>query len=719
MKPIRCFVFFILLLAPFFLKAQFESLSEPQSRLLLSYQFDTMRVDTLNNWSFLENNTVTAQQYAQIALDYAQKIGYQAGMSDSQMNLGCVAKDDQAESYFKLALRERLASKNYPKAANCYCQIGNLKRRQGQFEAAIEQYNKGLELMQGQPLHINIVQLHNGLGDALRRSGHYGQADSVFKRAITLCEQLLTAEKSAEKHTEYLGTMVSVCMNRAAFLQDNLHQYTEAKTLLLQCLSDFKTLRKHTNVGKTLLLLGNNAYFTQDFEEAKQYFDQGISLKDSIRPNDYFVLIKNRARVLLDQGQFKAAKNDLNTCLKGFYALPDTPMIAASLFEFGSFFYEQSALDSAVFYYQQALSLPISDVLSKGRLLYFLADAQYQLGQKEAADSTTNQYITLMQSLNAEQTKGVFNELMQHQLGKNRLLRKYERLAKQRMAYRAGIAIGGATVLLILAMLFARIQRQKRRLAERNTEIAVQQQELAEQNEEIARQNEQIAINEKLDLLKNKELETNYARLAGQDEMQKKIGQELHDGVGAMLATIKLNLSPVDGLIEALPEDKRKLYHTANRLLDEASEDVRRISHELSSAILQKFGLKAQLEALAEVIPGSNKLLQVELVTHGLKERLAYKTELQIYRMVQELVHNVIKHAHALNITIQVSRFEHVINVIVEDDGQGFDVDQVSQNPGMGIHNLAARVHELSGVLQIDARPGRGTIVSIDIPVKS
>ncbi len=142
--------------------------------------------------------------------------------------------------------------------------------------------------------------------------------------------------------------------------------------------------------------------------------------------------------------------------------------------------------------------------------------------------------------------------------------------------------------------------------------------------------------------------------------------------------------------------------------MDKANEEVRRISHQLSSAILQKFGLKAQLEALADVIPDSGKL-QVELVTHGLKERLGYQTELQIYRMVQELVHNVIKHAKAKNISIQVNRFENNINLIVEDDGCGFEVEKLSASSGIGMQNLAARMHDLNGKMQIDSRPGRGT----------
>ena len=217
-------------------------------------------------------------------------------------------------------------------------------------------------------------------------------------------------------------------------------------------------------------------------------------------------------------------------------------------------------------------------------------------------------------------------------------------------------------------------------------------------------------------MLKNKELDAHYARLEGQDTLQKQIGRELHDGLGTLLSTVKLNLAPVDEVLDKLTDKHRRQYATANRLLDEACVDLRRIAHELGSAVLLKFGLKAQLEALKDVIEGSGKL-KVELPFYGLEERLDAKMEVNIYRIVQELVNNVIKHAQASKIIIQVNQFENMINVMVEDDGRGFDVVKARQKPGAGMINLEARVHSIKGKMFIDTRTGRGTTVSIDIPV--
>lgn len=701
------------------LLAQFGSLPEAERQRLASFPFDTMRVDTLNEWAF-QTSGPQAQQHAQLALELAQKTGYRQGISDSYMQLGIAATDARdyagAEQDYRLALKERQALHLWAKAAGCYNQLGHLQRRQGHYDAAIELFRQGLALMKNQPAHINTAKLYNSLGAASRLAGQFEQADSAFRAGIQVYGQLVPMAGDEKSRREYAAGLASLRMNTGAFLQDNRLKFKEAKDSLLKSLADFKTLGNSENMGICLLLLGSNAYFRGDLDEAQAYYEQGLAMKGVISDNYYYILCKSRGRVFLDRHKYEPAWADFQTSLNGFTALHDTPQIVATQFEIGNFFYEQSKMDSAITHYRQALAFNPEDVMLKGRLLYFLSDALDQSGQKEAAAAYASQYIQVLDKLNAGQTKGAFYDLIRHQIDKNQLFKTIAQRNEEATRLHAIIGLSGLSLLLLLAVLFAVLQRQKRRLAERNAEIARQTAALAKQKEEIARQNEQIAVQENLDLLKNKEMETHYARLEGQDAMQKEIGRELHDSVGAMLASVKLNLAPVDEVLDVLPAAHRRQYATANRLLGEATEEVRRISHELSSAVLQKFGLKAQLEALADIIPGSGKL-QVELVTHGLKERLDYKIELHIYRMVQELVHNVVKHAQAQNVSIQVNRFGDRINMIVEDDGRGFDVENIRQKPGLGMQNLAARVHELSGTLQIDSRPGRGTLVSVDIPL--
>ncbi|MBC7777968.1 MAG: tetratricopeptide repeat protein [Phycisphaerae bacterium] len=709
MKTSIVYILFSALCFPGQGTAQISRLSHAQQDALHALSSDQERVDTLNEWAYhCEQDTVLKRHLAQAAFDLAKNFPGSMGLGDSYLRLGRCAylsgNFEEAEHLYKKGLQIRESLQDYPKIVACYILLGNLQKQRGRYDESIEAYQKGLAILKDQPPHPNLAALYNSLGAVYRLKGQYEQALQQYQRSQAVYEQLLRQPHSTADSLELRLGMAMLSMNIGEFLQSGRTRLQEARDTLLKCLSDFELLHAYVHVGKCMLLLGNNAYYSSDLDAARKYYEKGLVMKDSIDANDYNLLLKNLGRTYLDQGKYKAAQEDFQASLLAFKKINNTRETASTLFELGNCFYEQSDFQQAVLQYKEALGVAFDDPILRAGILYFLSDALYQLGLKSEVDEYTGEYISLLNHLNSEQTQSAFGELMHRQIDKNRLLKQYVQKEKQTQQTYGLIGLGILSLLLLLALLSARLQRQKRRLAE--------------QNAEIARQQEQLVLQKNLDLLKNKELENNYARLAGQDEMQRKIGQELHDGVGAMLASVKLNLSPVDEVLDYLPENNRRQYATANRLLGEASEEVRRISHELSSAVLQKFGLKAQLEALADIIPGSGKL-QVELATHGLKERLDYKTELHIYRMVQELVHNVVKHAQAQNITIQVNRFEHAINVIVEDDGRGFDLEKIRQSPGIGMQNLAARVHDLNGEMQIDSRPGRGTMVSIDIPLKS
>ena len=163
-------------------------------------------------------------------------------------------------------------------------------------------------------------------------------------------------------------------------------------------------------------------------------------------------------------------------------------------------------------------------------------------------------------------------------------------------------------------------------------------------------------------------METTYARLEGQDLERKRVARDLHDRIGSMLSTVKLFFASVDTKLEEFKEENQKHFHKANQLLDEACEEVRRIAHDMESGLLTKFGLKPELEALAETIKDSQQI-EISLVTHGLQERLVNSLEVKSYRIIQELVSNVLKHAKATTLSIQLNRFDKVFNIIVEDNG--------------------------------------------------
>jgi len=217
-------------------------------------------------------------------------------------------------------------------------------------------------------------------------------------------------------------------------------------------------------------------------------------------------------------------------------------------------------------------------------------------------------------------------------------------------------------------------------------------------------------------LLKEQELKFFNAIIKVQEKERQRIAQDLHDRLGSLLSVAKLQYQSVEEYLRKLNIPNLKQYSKANLLLDEACAEVRNISYSMISGTLMKFGLVAALEDLKESIQGINTI-NIDLFVHNYKNQLEQEVEITIYRIIQELVSNALVHANAHEITIQLMYGRNGLNIIVEDDGNGFDVNNISKDRGIGLKNIRYRVDEIKGELNIDSSLGKGTTVTIDIPL--
>ncbi|MEO7922672.1 MAG: sensor histidine kinase [Chitinophagaceae bacterium] len=203
---------------------------------------------------------------------------------------------------------------------------------------------------------------------------------------------------------------------------------------------------------------------------------------------------------------------------------------------------------------------------------------------------------------------------------------------------------------------------------------------------------------------------------ATQDQERKRIAEDLHDSLGSILSAAKLKLSALKESQPAMSVDQLANYHVAMQLLDEASVELRNISHNIMPATLSKLGLVAALRNLINQIT-SHAGIQIYFSSHGFEQRLDEHSEMSIYRIVLELINNVIKHAEASKVTVQLIRHPEYINLSVEDNGRGFDYENALKiKKGSGLGNILSRVEYLKGGIDVDTVPGRGTTVIIDIP---
>lgn len=212
-------------------------------------------------------------------------------------------------------------------------------------------------------------------------------------------------------------------------------------------------------------------------------------------------------------------------------------------------------------------------------------------------------------------------------------------------------------------------------------------------------------------LLKAQELVSIDAMIAGQEKERQRVANELHDDLGSLMATIKLHFD------NANISKKDPALQNAQKLLGEAYQKVRGMAHSKNSGVMSDQGLLPAIKKMAQIISETNAL-KVTVEDFGMGERLENSLELNLFRMVQELVANAIKHAEATKVGIQLTQHEDNLNIIIEDDGKGFDRSKVnSDQTGMGLTTIEKRVEHLEGNFTVDSVLGKGTSILIDIPV--
>jgi signal transduction histidine kinase len=201
-----------------------------------------------------------------------------------------------------------------------------------------------------------------------------------------------------------------------------------------------------------------------------------------------------------------------------------------------------------------------------------------------------------------------------------------------------------------------------------------------------------------------------------QEKERKRIAHELHDSIGSLLATLKLKIAKL--LPSSYTSDNQTDTEEQTqllRILDETSEEVRRISHAMMPGSLQKFGLSVAIQNIADEL-NETKGLRVETSIYGLEQRLEPKLEILVYRIIQELIQNTLKHAQASQLFIHLTKTSQNLNLIVEDNGKGLAPDY-QLNQGLGLQNIKNRVLFLGGQFNLESKPTQGTTIIIDLPI--
>ena len=223
------------------------------------------------------------------------------------------------------------------------------------------------------------------------------------------------------------------------------------------------------------------------------------------------------------------------------------------------------------------------------------------------------------------------------------------------------------------------------------------------------RQKQKIKNKEILTLQQQKEIAKLEALIDGEEKERIRIAQDLHDGINGDLSSIKYQLSSIN--IESLSAENKILLDKATNMIDYSCDQIRQISHNLSPTTINDFGLVPSLKNYCVKLEGFHPI-KINFQHFGNEIKLSKNVETVIYRIVQELVNNIIKHANATEAMVQINSYEDKLFITVEDNGKGFDTTK--QKTGIGLKNIASRVAFLNATFE-EEHNTRGTTFTLNI----
>lgn len=399
----------------------------------------------------------------------------------------------------------------------------------------------------------------------------------------------------------------------------------------------------------------------------------------------------------IDSGLFYAKRS-----IKYLIKIKDSLNIAYNYNNQAEAYKDLGNYNQAEYYYKKADSINIKSNINKSKAVLYknLKDLYSKKKDYKNAYLLLEKLNALKDSINdTQQNIAISNIKEQYDNEKLRAdnLEQENNLIEEKSQKKQITIALTSTLLLgaIIAFLVYRNTKRKQRIAEQDRELQIQKTET---------------------ILKEKELETINAMVSGQEKERLRLAGELHDNLGSTLATVRMQVENLERNLDKV-ENPKALLQKTNALVNEAYDKVRAISHERNSGVMAKDGLLPAVEKLARTVSSTNGVT-IDVQDFGLENRIPNELEITIFRIIQELVTNIVKHAEASEATISLTQHDNELNIIVEDNGKGFKVGKLEEKDGMGLGNIERRVEHLEGTMEVDSAEGRGTSVSIDIPLQ-
>lgn len=316
-----------------------------------------------------------------------------------------------------------------------------------------------------------------------------------------------------------------------------------------------------------------------------------------------------------------------------------------------------------------------------------LAQVYEDAGEYKKSLASYITYMTIRDSVyNNEKSRQIFELETKYQTEKKeREILALEVDKKRKSDFIVFLLLASAVIAMGAVVLVSK-NRNKRMIAEKKSKI--HKQKIAE----LEKDRQLVAVN---------------ALLHGEETERGRLARDLHDGLGGLLSGIKLSLTSMKGNM-VLPGERVAQFDHALGLLDSSIGELRRVAHNMMPEALAKFGLKDALSDFCDGL-GNTSELDVKFQFFGNPNRLEQKYEIGLYRIAQELINNALKHSGATEILVQLVQEEQRVNLTVQDNGKGFDINNLKTSKGSGLANIRSRIESLNGTIDSNTEVGKGS----------
>lgn len=536
----------------------------------------------------------------------------------------------------------------------------------------------------------SLAKIPNSRGMREYMLGNYWLSADYFAKAAATFDQLKDTTNSL------------LCYSNLVAVLGQINNHERAAVLGKRMVAIAERRKDSLQLGYSLQGLVNNLLYLERFDEAAGYIeklyhfatttvDQGLSAESFSTLGTYYYRT----------GDLASATRHFLVAVKKAEQMGNNYQLANHYNSAGQAFYRQRDFSNAKSHLERGMALAVAhqNKRAESNISMSLSTFYDSLGDYKNAYRYLLKHARMKDSMLTSETRNYTTQLeAQYETNKkeNEILRlqqvqqekDYE--IRRRNTFLA-IGIGLIGLLVIILYLLRRNHSNKQKLS----------------------QQQAFLLEEKIKTIeKEQQISSLQSMINGQETERTRIAKDLHDGLGGLFSTVKMHYSVLQQDTPAVKENP--LYKKTMDLLNNASDELRKVAHNMMPEVLMKVGL---VEALGDFCNNisSGKLLKVRLQAFGMENRLGRSTEIMLYRIIQELVNNIIKHAYATEALIQINREGNRLSLTIEDNGRGFDTREAEEKRSMGMATVKSRVDYLNGRLTIDSRKDIGTTVMIDV----